>query len=147
MSEREVEPKVVTFFYGSYMDPEVLAEADVVPERLEVAWVPGFEIVIERLANLIPSNRHMAYGILAHTTHAELARLYDQARDVLGAAYHPQAVLAWTPSGQLEPALCYLSPEVPAGPPAAEYVARIIAPARKFGFPDWYVRRLESFLP
>jgi hypothetical protein len=29
----------------------------------------------------------------------------------------------------------------------ADYVARIVAPARQFGFPSWYVERLASFAP
>ena len=38
------EPKVVTFFYGSYMDPAVLRGIGVVPDRVEVARLPGFDI-------------------------------------------------------------------------------------------------------
>jgi hypothetical protein len=139
--------KVVTFFYGSYINPAVLREVDVIPDRLDVARLPGFDIQIRPLANLVPSDQHIVYGILAIATHVELGRLYDHARDVLGGVYLPQAVLAHTLSGQAEPALCYLAPDLKAGPASPDYVGRIVEPARNYGFPAWYIRRLESFLP
>ena len=141
------EPKVVTFFYGSYMDPAVLRGIGVVPDRVEVARLPGFDIEIHPLANLVPSDRHTVYGVLAPVTHAELGRLYDHARDVLGGVYLPHPVLASTLDGQVEPALCYIAPHLAPGPASPEYVARILGPARSYGFPAWYIRRLESFLP
>lgn len=141
------DPKVVTFFYGSYINPAVLREVDLVPDRIEVARLPGFDIEIRPLANLVPSELHSVYGILATATHAELERLYSHARDVLGGVYLPRAVLAQTLLGQVEPALCYVAPSLPAAQASSEYVGRIVEPARSYGFPDWYVRRLESFLP
>ena len=138
--------KVVTFFYGSYINPAVLREADLIPDRIEVARLPGFDIEIHPLANLVASDEHTVYGILATATHAELERLYSHARDVLGGVYLPQAVLAYTLSGQAEPALCYIAPKLIAGPVSREYVGRIVEPARTYGFPPWYISRLESFL-
>lgn len=39
----------------------------------------------------------------------------------------------------------YLAPEMAPGPADPAYVERIVAPAKEMGFPDWYVRRLESY--
>ena len=142
-----LEPEVVTFFYGSYINPAVLAEVDLFPGRIEVARLPGFDISIAPLANLVPSDRHTVYGILATATHAELERLYTHAQEVLGGEYLPRPVLTHTLGGQLEPALCYIAPALEADAASAEYVARIVDPARSYGFPDWYIERLESFLP
>jgi hypothetical protein len=141
------DPKVVTFFYGSYINLAVLREVDLVPNRVEVARLPGFDIQIRPLANLVASDQHTVYGILATATHAELERLYQHALNVLGGAYHPHPVLAYTLAGQAEPALCYIAPDLTRGPASAEYVGRIVEPARAYGFPSWYVSRLESFLP
>ena len=41
------EIKVSTFFYGSYMNPAVLAEVDIIPERIEVARLSGYDICIQ----------------------------------------------------------------------------------------------------
>ena len=141
------DPKVLTFFYGSYINPVVLREVDLVSKRMDVARLAGFDIEIRPLANLVPSDRHAVYGVLATATHSELERLYDHAREVLGGVYLPQAVLAQTLDGQFEPALCYIAPSLTPAPASAEYVSRIVEPARKYRFPGWYIRRLESFRP
>ena len=141
------EAKVVTFFYGSDINPAVLGEVDLAPERIEVARLPGFDIEIRPLANLVPSDRYTVYGILATATHPELDRLYAHARDVLGGVYLPRAVLPQTLAGQAEPALCYIADGLTPALPSPEYVRRIVEPARDYGFPEWYVERLESFLP
>ncbi|MDA8021101.1 MAG: hypothetical protein MPN21_26995 [Thermoanaerobaculia bacterium] len=45
--------KVAVFFYGSYMNAAVLQKAGIEPERFDVTWLPGFDIEIGPLANLI----------------------------------------------------------------------------------------------
>jgi Gamma-glutamyl cyclotransferase, AIG2-like len=139
------EPKVWVFFYGSYINFDVLKGVGLVPERWEVARLGGFDIVIRPRANLVRSDRHSVYGVLATATHAELARLYAHAQDVLGETYLPEAVLVETRDGQWQPALCYICPEMRPGPAETDYVERIAGPARAYGFPDWYVARIESF--
>jgi hypothetical protein len=138
------EPQVWTFFYGSYMNPAVLRGVDIVPERFDVARLDGYDIRIAPRANLVPSSRHSVYGVLAQATHAELARLYTHARDVLGETYLPHPVLAETLAGDWRPALCYIAPTMSVGRPDPAYVERIIGPATEFGFPAWYIARLES---
>jgi hypothetical protein len=140
------EPKVWVFFYGSFINLEVLRGAGLVPDRVEVARLGGFDIVIGPLANLIRSDQHSVYGILVTATHAELGRLYDYARDQLGGTYLPEAVLAET-SGAWRPALCYIAPPMEPRPPANDYLDRIVVPARQHGFPAWYLARLEEFRP
>jgi hypothetical protein len=138
---------IVTFFYGSYINQDVLREVDLVPERVEVARLPGFDLLIHPLANLVPSDEHTVYGILATASHAELDRLYKHAQQILGGTYLPRAVLAYTLSGQLEPALCYIAPSLTPAPASADYVQRILKPARAYGFPAWYTKKIETFLP
>ena len=59
------ERTVWTFYYGSNINLEILKRFDYVPDRVEVARLPGFDITIRPLANLVPSERHCVYGILA----------------------------------------------------------------------------------
>jgi cation transport regulator ChaC len=139
------ESKVWVFFYGSYMNFDVLKEVNYFPERWEVAKLSGFDIVIQPRANLVRSGRHCVYGIIATATHQELNRLYAHAKDVLGEVYLPEAVLIETVDGKWRPALCYICPAMESRPAANDYVDRIVKPAREFGFPAWYVDRLESF--
>ena len=139
------EPEIWTFFYGSYINPDVLMEVDYTPRQYEVARLPGFDITIRPLANLVRSDRHTAYGIVATGTHTELARLYDHAENILGGRYLPEAVLVQVMSGRWMPALTYIAPTLSGEPAAAEYVDRIVKPARAYGFPSWYIERIESF--
>jgi hypothetical protein len=106
--------KVWTFWYGSYMNPAVLAEVDLRPESFEVARLDGYDIRIEPLANL-------------------------------GAVYLPEAVLGQTRELAWRPALCYIASAMEPRPAERAYVERILRPARDFGFPSWYVEKLEGF--
>jgi hypothetical protein len=139
------ESKVWVFVYGSYINFAVLREVDLVPERWEVARLDGFDIRIQPRANLVRSDQHCVYGIVATATHSELARLYSHARDVLGEVYLPEAVLVQTRAGLWRPALCYICPEMVPRPADNAYVERIAGPARVLGFPIWYIARLGSY--
>jgi hypothetical protein len=142
------EPRVWVFFYGSYINFDVLKEAGLVPGEWEVARLPGFDLKIAPRANLIPSERETVWGINVTATHRELERLYStHAKGVLGETYLPEAVLTSIAGGKLRPAMTYVCPDMIARPAEAAYVERIAAPARKFGFPSWYVERIEAFKP
>ena len=154
MSERSkdilvapVEPLFWTFFYGSYINLNVLREVNYVPETWEVARLAGFDIRIQPRANLVRSDEHSVYGILATGTHAELGRLYAHAKDVLGETYLPEAILAETRDGKYKPAMCYVCPAMDPRPATNDYIDRIVVPAREYDFPLWYIRRLETFRP
>ena len=138
------EPTVWTFFYGSFLNRDVLRQTGYVPERYEVAKLSGFDISIQPLANLVRSDRHCVYGIVAPATHEELRRLYSQG---WVGTYLPVPVLVETVDGKWRAALCYIAPAPEAGPAGDDYIDRIVGPAREYGFPDWYVASLESFRP
>jgi hypothetical protein len=141
------ETKIWAFFYGSYINMDVLREVKYTPENWEVARLAGFDVCIRPRANVVRSDQHSVYGILATGTHAELGRLYAHAKDVLGEIYLPEAILAETLDGKWKPALCYVCPAMDPRPATNDYIDRIVTPARKYGFPDWYIQRLESFCP
>lgn len=141
------EPEVWVFFYGSYMNFDVLREVDLVPRQWEVATLSGFDISIRPRANLIRSDEHRVFGVAATATHGELRRLYAHAEDVLGETYLPQAVLIETLDGRWRPALCYLAPDMEPRVATTDYVDRILLPAKELGFPGWYIDRLASFRP
>ena len=71
------ERRVRVFFYGSYINLEVLKEVDLRPENVEVAMLHGFDIRVQPLANLVPVEGRTVYGILTEATHAELSELID----------------------------------------------------------------------
>ena len=140
------ETKVKVFFYGSYINLDVLREADLVPDRIEVARLPGFDLAIAPRANLIASDRHTVYGILTAATHRELERLYrEHAHGKLGEVYLPEAVLVHTLDGRLVPAMTYICHDMQPRPAERAYVDRIHTPAKSLGFPGWYLERIAAF--
>ena len=136
------EPRVSTFFYGSFINLDVLAEVDYVPSQYEVAHLDGYDIRIQPLANIVRSDNDRVYGIVALATHVQLERLYRQ--EWVG-VYLPHPTLVTTEDDNSRPALSYIAPSMAAEPPADDYVDRIVGPARRHGFPQWYIERLERF--
>ena len=136
------ERKVWVFFYGSFINLEVLATAGLIPEQLEVACLWGYDIRIQPLANLIPSQRHCVYGIVCQASPRDLLALYGQ---TWVGTYWPEAVLVECEGGSIRPALCYISPPRPVEAATSDYIDRIAKPAREYGFPSWYIERIELF--
>jgi cation transport regulator ChaC len=135
---------VWAFFYGSFMNPRVLARAGVRPALPRRARLAGWDIRIRPRATLVPSARRSVYGILAKVTHAELDKLY--AKDWFGfGAYLPEAVAVSDPQRRRVPALCYIAWKEQKGKPTQEYLQKILSVAVEHRFPRWYVERLRSF--
>lgn len=133
MTDRRID----AFFYGLFMDVDVLRDNQVMPVNPRAGYVDGFALRIGQRATLIPAHGARAYGMLVALTHAELERLY--AGPGL-AEYRPEAVLARTLEGELTPALCYNLREAPAPHERnPEYAARLQGVLRKLGFPLEYI--------
>ena len=138
----DVELKVQVFFYGSFINLQVLAEVGLEPESVDVARLTGFDIRIQPLANLVRSPEQHVYGIVCQATHAELERLYGQA---WVGTYLPEAVLVETRSGSKLAALCYIAPAPRVAAAAHDYIDRIAGPGRDYDFPEEYLGRIERF--
>jgi len=79
------------FFYGLYMDPQLLAEKNVATRNSRLAVVTDFQLRLGDKATLMRRAGKLSIGMLYSITHAELHRLYWGAGlDVYGA----EAVLA-----------------------------------------------------
>ena len=133
MSDRRID----AFFYGLFMDLEILREGGVAPTNPRRAYVDDFALRIGQRATLLPSAGARAYGTLFALTHAELDRLY--AAPGLE-QYRPEAVLARPLEGTPTPALCYNLREAPRPHERnPEYAARLQRALSKLGFPPEYV--------
>jgi hypothetical protein len=133
--------RVPVFFYGSFIRPEVMARGGLVPERIDVARLPGFDIRFTPHACLVRSAAHAVCGILVQAMHEELQRLYSA--DGVG-VFLPEAVLVETGEAVFQPALCFIPPAPGHEPPDLAYLDLLIAAARGHGFPAWYLARLEQ---
>jgi hypothetical protein len=135
-------PAINVFFYGSFINVDILAKGGLVVDDVTVAKLWGFDIRISTLATLVRSDHGCVYGIVTKATHADLDRLYAQAW--LGHAYRPEPVIVERQDAQLAPALCYIAHTAPPARPANEYLDWILIAARRLGFPGWYIERLQA---
>jgi hypothetical protein len=129
------------FFYGLFMDQELLHSKGIQPERVEVAWVDGLELRIGQRAALARSERSRVYGLVMTLSLAQLEKLYAGPGVE---AYRPEAVLAHLSGGGTIAAMCYNLPQ----PPAAsernpEYADKLRAVARKVGLPAQYLASIR----
>ena len=135
------ERRVDVFFYGLFMDKELLRKKGFAPSNESLASVHGFALRIGQRATLVPSANHNAYGVVMSLSHDGIDALYAETSVRV---YRPEAVLAQFPDGTSAPALCFNLPEPP-GPDEhnAEYAAKLRALANQLGFPEDYVASIQ----
>ena len=129
------------FFYGLFMDQEILRDKGLTPQNREIASVSGHALRIGQRAALVPDEKGKVYGVVMSLTLDELERLYS---DPTVQAYRPQAVLAHLASGAQIAALCYNLREPPLPSERnPDYAAKLRAVAEKVGLPAEYVATLK----
>ena len=130
------------FFYGLFMDQDLLRAKGLAPADVELATVPGFSLRIGQRATLVPDETGRVHGVIMSLPLPELALLYSEPSL---RAYQPQAVLAHLSSGSIISALCY---NIPGPPPPAErnpgYVEQLRSVGQKVGLPDEYIRSIAG---
>lgn len=129
------------FFYGLFMDQDLLRAKGIEPQAVELASVAGFALRIGQRAAITSSPNGRVQGVVMSLTLGELERLYSEPSVQ---AYEPQAVLAQLAAGGIIAALCYNLPE----PPAAsernpEYAAKLRIVAEKVGLPPDYIASIQ----
>jgi len=136
------------FFYGLYMDFEILRERGLRVQHWEVAKLDGYEFRISSWGYIKRSDVNCVYGVVVCAAQQEVLDLYAPATSTLPLDYFPEPVLVESPDGQLRNVLCYVATSEPQGAEVnVDYVEGMVRLARHFAFPDWYVERLESFRP
>ena len=129
------------FFYGLFMDDDLLRSKGIVPMNPRPASVEGFQLRIGKRATLVPASNERSYGVVMALTQSELQRLYS------GPGlehYRPEAVICTTLAGETVRALCYKLPQPPAPDEAnEEYAGQLRGVLAKLGFPTEYVERVR----
>lgn len=134
------------FFYGGYMNPDVLRAADASPKDCETGYVEGFELTVGPIANLAEKEGARAYGLIARLHHDDLEKLYGGDPSALkGAVYLPEAVLAQTDDGRAFPAMTYICPVLSGAAPDPAYIAKLVAAAEVLGLPAYYIDQIGAF--
>lgn len=128
------------FFYGLFMDDDLLRAQGMKPARPRRGSVDGFALRIGRRATLVPDPAGRVHGTVVELSFAEIDRLYAEPslRD-----YRPRAVIVGQEAADPVAALCFVLPEPPAAQERNEdYAARLKDVAARLGLPDGYVRSI-----
>lgn len=136
--------KVWVFFYGTIMDPRVLREYGVTPDRVVSARLAGFRLSVRPRPNLVPAEDSCAFGSLMKVAREDLSRIYELLEERFALRYLPEAVMVETLEGWLCPALCYVVPDMAAAPPDAEFVKQLAECVRTMQLPESYATYIES---
>lgn len=130
------------FFYGFFMDADLLRSQGVNPEHVELGSVSGLELRIGERAALIAAPEGRVLGAIMSLTLQEIDRLYAEPSLL---AYEPEAVLVELDRGGVVAALCY---NLPVAPAPSEYnrgyAAKLRKAAKKVGLPAAYIARIGS---
>lgn len=137
MSDR----RIAVFFYGLFMDVELLRAKGLQPGEPKLTIVVGSALRIGQRAALVPDPNGRAYGFTMELTHAEVERLYS---DASVSAYRPEAVLAHFTDGSEVAALCFnlVTPPGP-GESNPQYAAQLREVAQRLQLPSEYVASIR----
>jgi len=133
--------RIDVFFYGLFMDAELLRSKGMSPENIRRAWAPGFALRIGKRATLWPDRNASTYGMLMQLTHEEIEKLYS---DNSVRAYRPEAILVQLQDGTGVPALTFNLVESPqANERNSKYAAKLRELARRLELPTDYVTAIH----
>jgi hypothetical protein len=66
------------FFYGLYMDEEILKSKNVIPRNKRVAFANDYQLRVGNMATLLRKKDSQAYGLVYSLTHDEIDVLYKK---------------------------------------------------------------------
>jgi Gamma-glutamyl cyclotransferase, AIG2-like len=133
--------RIDTFFYGLFMDIEILNEAGVRPLNPRKAYVDDFALRIGQRATLIPSTGNRTYGMIFALTHSKLERLYNAPGLT---EYRSEAVLVHLLDGTTVAALCYNLLKPPKSKDRnPDYAAKLQRILTKLSFPPEYISSIS----
>ena len=131
------------FFYGLFMDDDLLKEKGLNPGNPKLAHVPGYGLRIGERATLEPSEDERAFGLIMNLGSKELGLLYGEENV---ADYVPKQMVAIDMQGKTREVISYILPMELISGSNSEYARSLALTARKIGLPDDYINEIEKWL-
>lgn len=131
------------FFYGLFMDGDLLREKGFNPANPRLAQVAGYRLRIGDRATLEASEHACVFGSVMDLDREELDLLYGE-KSV--ADYVPEQMLAIDRQGKSHAVISYILPLEKVSGSNHEYARLLALTARKIGFPAGYVDEIESWV-
>jgi hypothetical protein len=131
------------FFYGLFMDTDLLEDMGLHPVVVGSAELREHAILIAERATLVPDKAASAFGVVMDLAEAELLDLYSQPglQDYLPERIEPRML-----TGQAMPdVVCYiLPPELTAGTPNGLYALKLSQLVQKLSIPEDYSKAIRA---
>lgn len=128
------------FFYGLFMDENLLATKGIVPAEAHVGFVDGYGLRIGARASLVSCADARAYGVVMDIARSEAATLYAEESV---SDYVPEPVLVELMDGTPVEATCYNLPGDRIAGANGDYAAALLKVASRLGFPDDYLDQIR----
>lgn len=129
------------FFYGLFMDVSILLKNGVTPSNPRRGYLNGYALKIGSRASLIPCKDARSYGIVMTVDRNAIRKLYAEASV---ADYIPEEVVIITDTNDSVKATCYNLPAELLTGTNESYTISLYELARKQGFPDDYLEKIEK---
>lgn len=128
------------FFYGLFMDADLLAGKGITPQEAAVAHVDGFSLRIGERATLIRTEGARAYGVTMEITASEAKDLYSESSV---ADYVAETVVSKLVDGRKVEASCFILPLNKVTGTNKDYAKDLSQVAHKLGLPEVYIAEIK----
>ena len=129
------------FFYGLFMDEDLLAKKGISPSKAEVGFVDGFALRIGERATLIRSADTRSYGVMMNISSDQANELYAESSV---ADYVPESVTVELLNGSKVEASCYNLPVDKVTGTNKVYAQALLKVANRLGLPESYLVEIRQ---
>ena len=133
------------FFYGLFLDPDILIELGLSPQNIQIAKLENYDLVIGERANLIEKHNSDTWGNLIDLKEEELKKLYSE-KSVDD--YQPKTVSCVVDNNKNEKAVTYILPDDYKMNAAknSDYAEKLLTVCKKYDFPESYLKRINKII-
>ena len=123
------------FFYGLFMDTQLLAAKGIVPASVQAGFADGYALRIGERATLIREQGARAYGVVMDIAADDTAQLYAEPSV---ADYESESIRVELTNGDCVDAACYLLPADRLTGTNSDYAKSLLRLAARLEFPESY---------
>ncbi|NNC95420.1 MAG: gamma-glutamylcyclotransferase [Chitinophagales bacterium] len=128
------------FFYGLFMDIDLLEKRGLKPSNPRMACLKNYELKIGDRATLVPCKNERSYGIVMTIDEEAINKLYSESS---AADYIPEEVTVVTDSNDPVTATCYNLPVESHSGSNKKYALSLYKLAKQEDFPEEYVSKIK----
>jgi hypothetical protein len=131
------------FFYGLFMDQDLLKEKGITPSTWQKAWANNFALKIGERASLVKEPGARSYGVVMTLEQTQITELYAE-KSVK--EYQPEKLTVEYEDATCEEVTCYNLPANLSRGTNRAYAQKLLDVTTGLDFPDEFLKHVESFI-